>query len=1737
MDVFDFRQRLVSDYETFTRSFVRIKAPDIKGFVDSAYAAGAFWPSPLIQLNPAFVSGGDIGAFVAEGLLHPECERIFRFGKSAEGAPGRPLLLHKHQEEAIRIAKRRESYVLTTGTGSGKSLSYFIPIVDDVLRRKAAGEAKGITAIVVYPMNALANSQMEELEKYICLGYHRGGEPVRFARYTGQESQTDRDAIAANPPDILLTNYVMLELLLTRHSSPDPQIVQQAQGLRFLVLDELHTYRGRQGADVAMLVRRVRDRMNPDLLCVGTSATMATEGLASDKATVVARVASRLFGANVSPANVVTETLRRVTPDSADISTPSLARAIDAGVPVSAGYEELRSHSISAWIETTLGLAREDNKPDGKWVRAPKPKTVEEASELLARESGRPLDQCSRFLRSFLLASYNAKNANGVSLFAFRLHQFVTGAGDLFTTLEKPQDRFLTVNGQQFKPGDRSKPLFTACFCRSCGQEYLPVWMTLTNKKPTQINPREFGERSGDEEGASWGYFMPDPSGSFDPNDMEVYPAEWMEPDQHGGARLRRDFRRYQPVSFSCTPEGEASAAGLSGWIVPGSFRFCLAPDCHASFDGSVRSEGSKLGSLSAEGRSSATTVLALSAMRFLISQDSLPDEAKKLLAFSDNRQDASLQAGHLNDFVMILLLRGALLAALRDSGSEGLRDDHLTHQVFDHLHLTPQDYASNPEAKGAKAEGAKRALRDVLGYRLYFDLRRGWRFTHPNLEQLGFLEIGYSSLDDCAKDEDEWSTRHPLLAAATPAVRKDLLRSLLDIMRRGLCIKTVYLDPDHQETARNRSYSDLKDPWGYAEDERPLSSAIMVPRPESAAQKDALVVNVSHRSVFGRRVRAKATWKDAISRFPAKIDEDAYNAIADDMLAVLQVYGLVEPVEIKRDLTGFQVPSSTLEWREGSTEKQADANPFFRDLYDNVAEMLRQNDRLLHVLHAREHTAQVDADEREKREAAFRTAKLPVMFCSPTMELGVDISTLNTVYMRNVPPTPANYAQRSGRAGRSGQPALVLTYCAARSPHDQYFFRDPSRMVAGAVSPPAIDLANEDLIRSHIHAVWLAETGAKLGPSVRQVIDTDQDDKLPIIEQIALQIDQPSARVKASARAINILGTLRTDLTQEAAPWFTQDWLDHTIRSSHLTLNSAFDRWRDLLRATLTQMKLASAIDNNLAADQKTKKDARQRLDEARMQRDLLLDSGSSLNSDFYAYRYLASEGFLPGYNFPRLPLLAYIPARRERAGRESFLSRPRFLGLSEFGPRSIIYHEGSTYRVRKAILTLRSTDTISADSQLPVRKARRCPACGYGHFDAESEYELCVACGSRLDGDASLLSKLYRIDQVSTRRADRINSDEEERQRQGYEIVTTLRFADQASQRRVSKIEVSEGGECLLEADYGPAATVWRINLGWRRRKAKSIYGFLIDVATGDWAKDEQAPEERMDDAPTSRTVERIIPFVEDRRNILVVRPRVKLSHGEITTFMFALKRGIESLFQLEESELAAEPLPDSEHRHAILLYEAAEGGAGVLNRLASDLTAMRRVAQRALEVMHFGPRTGAWVSAAAIDDQDPNCEAGCYRCLLSYSNQPDHTDIDRRNETVLDLLCRLTRADASIGSSTGATAEDAFAVLHRMAGSGLERKWLEALRDGGYRLPDRAQPMMSDFGTQPDFAYDATKSIIYIDGPHHQHASVKLMDDVKRTALRNAGYKVIEFGSDPNGWKAVLERYSFVFGKPNA
>ncbi len=212
-------------------------------------------------------------------------------------------------------------------------------------------------------------------------------------------------------------------------------------------------------------------------------------------------------------------------------------------------------------------------------------------------------------------------------------------------------------------------------------------------------------------------------------------------------------------------------------------------------------------------------------------------------------------------------------------------------------------------------------------------------------------------------------------------------------------------------------------------------------------------------------------------------------------LFLALKRYGIVEQVR-SGEVPGYQINPDALRWMPGDGEirpvdrtRLLEAGEIPPEVNRYFVECYRTFVNLKCVLEAREHTAQVASEDREEREDRFRTGELPLFFCSPTMELGVDIAQLNLVNLRNVPPTPANYAQRSGRAGRGGQPALVYTYCAGRSPHDQYYFRQPNQMVAGSVTPPRIDIRNRDLVRSHVHAIWMEVAKPDLGKTLTTVI------------------------------------------------------------------------------------------------------------------------------------------------------------------------------------------------------------------------------------------------------------------------------------------------------------------------------------------------------------------------------------------------------------------------------------------------------------------------------------------------------------------------------------------------------------------------------------------------------------------------------------------------------------------------
>ncbi|XAM01600.1 DEAD/DEAH box helicase [Phycisphaeraceae bacterium D3-23] len=1728
MDVFDLHKQVITDYSDYTKSFIRIRDDRIKKAVDEAVDHGLLWPDPLLQLNPAFEHGDTIDDLVREGVLDEECGQIFRI-KTDQDQVGKPLRLHRHQSESIRIAARGEPYVLTTGTGSGKSLSYIIPAVDHVLR---TGSGDGIKAIVVYPMNALANSQHDELSKFLDLGYDEGSSPVTFHRYTGQEGGEIRERLLNNPPDILLTNYVMLELILTRIN--EQRLIRRAKNLRFLVLDELHTYRGRQGADVAMLVRRCRETFSGEkMICVGTSATMVSKGDSDAQMKTVAEVATKVFGTEVPEANIIGESLRRTTEEfdySEESVNVQLREAVESG-EVPCDFTSLQSNVLASWIESTFGIDREAST--GKLVRQ-RPRKIEgegEAAEALARLTGceevLAISAIQRYLQAgTAVAAQNPDN--GFPLFAFRLHQFITRGDTVWGPIASPVERapHLTLRGQQFVPGDRAKVLLPFVFCRGCGQEYYRV------EKPEDLDaeplrPRERFSTICDE-GYEAGYVYISEEHAWPENDEEIIqrvPNDWVEERDDGSLRIRKAREKWVPQNVKLGTKGKLDDEGIAATYLPAPFRFCLNPNCRVSYGFRQRGDSIKLATIGVDGRSTATTILALAAILRLRADDGLDRIARKLLSFTDNRQDASLQAGHFNDFVEVGLIRSALYRAMMPKG-EGLDYDELVQRVEQAMNLPIDLYAEDPELRGQAVEMTKRALRSVLQYFLYRDMEAGWRVTSPNLEQCGLLKFEYIGLED-AIDESFWAERgaHGELVAASADQRKRIITVLLDHLRRNLIIKEDSLTPIHQERISEQSRQRLKEqsPWRVDDPNNMVRAGIAWPRSRTpkAHSEDLFLSAQSNYGMFLSR-------RDVLPLLNGSLSLDDRTKIIRDLLDGLRIWGLVEEVRTDSSgdsISGYQVPSSIMRWTPGDGSKPmidplkvteasaalSAANEYFVAFYKTFVDFGTG-------LEAREHTAQVDSQDRQEREARFKEGVLPILFCSPTMELGIDIKQLNVVNMRNVPPSPANYAQRSGRAGRSGQPAFVYTYCSGYSPHDQYYFKRPSQMVSGVVTEPRIDLLNRDLIRAHVHAIWLAEAELNLGSTLTELLLVSEDDpSLPLREEVVTKLHHAPTQLKALTTAKRLL----TSVHLEEAPWYREECIEEILAQVPQSFNAACNRWRSLYRSAVQQRTVQNRIIGDHTRNAPDRDRAKRLRAQAESQIQILTHARNAFEGDFYSYRYFASEGFLPGYNFPRLPLSAFIPGRRGRRGRDEFISRPRFLAVSEFGPRAVIYHEGARYIINKVNLAF---DTDS--EELTKFVMRSCSACGYCHQQMNGSLpDLCESCNTPLQATDEV-RELVQLQNVTAKRWERITSDEEERQRIGYELKTTFRFSEQDGDLDVQTAEIRDGEQPVGRMTYGDAAHIWRINLGWLRREDQRQRGFVLDVERGYWESNKTAEDNDPSD-PMSRRLDRVVPFVEDRRNVLVLRFDEQLTLETMASIQSALKQAIQHLYQLEPSELAAEPLPSKDDRRSLFFYEASEGGAGVLRQLVEDPMALARVARQAIEICHFDSET--YEDKGYEMGDGAGCEAACYDCLLDYFNQPDHLLLDRK--IAVEVLKQLV--SARVESSSGALPRaERIALFYQACDSELERRWLKAVEERHLAIPTHAQHLIENPKTRPDFYYDRARAVIYIDGPPHDTAEQKKVDERMSGELLDRGYLVIRFHHQ-DIWDDIFKRHPDIFG----
>jgi len=1713
MDAFRLHRRVITDYHDYATSFINIKDERIDQFIRDELSQGALWPEPLLQLNPAYKQTKTVDELVTEGLLHPGCGDLFR------DREGKSFLLYAHQEQAIRTAARHEPYILTTGTGSGKSLTYLIPIVDHVLRHNP--ERHSVRAIIVYPMNALINSQLESIRRLV--EAIPGGFPVRFERYTGQENDEQKNLIRENPPHVLLTNYVMLELMMTR-ARERVFVDRTLAELEFLALDELHTYTGRQGADVAMLVRRLRQRCgNPNLLCIGTSATMvAGEATRLEQRCTVAGVAETLFGVPVSPDNVIDETLERATKPEGERSVSALRQAVLDGIPPDISYSAFAKHPLAIWVEETFGVEADDTGH----LRRHKPIPLASGAQSLAEDTDLPLDRCQGALEEILRVGNRVRNPDGEPVFAFKLHQFISQGGAVYATLEPSTERLLTLQGRHYAAEDRV--LAPLVFCRVCGQEYYQVRWDRDNQQFLPLIPGVVDD--GDLIDVSDGYLViEDPAKPVWTKEREEeLPDNWFNFGKSGRTSVKKAYRDFIPRRIYVTPDGHISSPAGNGsapdgtspaWFIPQPFLSCL--NCGVVYTRRER-EFRKLAQLSNEGRSTATTLLGISTVSELRQQPDVPREAAKLLSFTDNRQDASLQAGHFNDFVQVALLRAAIYRALEKHRT--LSHAEIAQRVVEALDLPQEAYAKTAADVSRTQRKNKEALTKFVEYRIYEDLRRGWRVVQPNLEQAGLMRIGYEDLGQVCADETLWQN-HPILRQAAPDERERVCRVFLDHLRRELAISADCLRPDVQQRLVRTVNQALKHPWRFGdedENEEELRSAAWFLLPRGSEKHSRFTFSLSPATALGRFLRAAETWPFLRERISTGEYEKFLEAFIDALVrASYLVYDDTgAAVQVRADSLVWQLGDGTApepdpvrsRWMRNAASRLGgiEANLFFRRLYQETAGQIG-------ALEGREHTAQVRQHKREEREERFRKGDLACLFCSPTMELGVDISDLNTVHMRNVPPTPANYAQRSGRAGRSNQPALVVTNCAKGSAHDQYFFQRPAQMVAGSVVPPRMDLGNQELVEAHIHALWLAKVGISFRRSITEIIETAEPG-FPLKDDVRLAIQLSDQALSDVFNQSNqVLASCRDYLNR--TNWFSEDWLWRTVQGSAWAFDKAFNRWREMYAAAERQLRAArDAIEEaRRTGSQREKIYAERRAAEADRQKDLLCNLQGGGDTDFYPYRYLASEGFLPGYNFPRLPIRAYIAGGTDG----NFISRPRFLAVREFAPMNIIYHEGRKYRVVRS-------QAASGDLAERFVRARLCHVCGYFHEGDQSAVDLCQNCSTYLNAEDSLLTNnLFEMTDVVTRPVERITCDEEERLREGYNITSYFRF--NPGQGNIDRVEATVSGADdtpLLHLTYGPSATLWQVNTGWKRDSEK---GFSLQITTGEWQRS------RPDHANADETVPDEIRhgirlLVRDTRNILLIRPADTLPHDDeafLASLQSALQQGIRAAYQVGARELGSERIGKDEHR-GILVWEDAEGGLGVLENLLSQNDGFARIARAALSACHFDSN-GDDLRSIEVDKVN-GCAVACYDCLMSYTNQRDHPILNRH--LIRDALLRLTNAITQ-PLSAGRTYEEHYIwLLERLdPSSDLERRFLDHLYRTSRKLPDSAQKTIPGHYVQADFYYEEHAACVFCDGSVHDQPEVRERDQRVRRSLEQAGYTVvIRYDRD---LEAQIERYEDIFG----
>lgn len=1111
--------------------------------------------------------------------------------------------------------------------------------------------------------------------------------------------------------------------------------------------------------------------------------------------------------------------------------------------------------------------------------------------------------------------------------------------------------------------------------------------------------------------------------------------------------------------------------------------------------------------------RSSAVTSVSVLAQALLPRLGSDGDNHKRLLIFADSRQDTAHQAGYLRDRHQTFTQRQIIYRALfkhETSGQSPLSLPGLAQFVYLDLRrrageveaynmLTPitgkqpgqELVAAGTTISKWQMELAIEQLRwDVT---LEFTDRANSRYS---LEREGLVTAVYARLAETAADVLPQFTPFGLARSEQVQV---LLTAVLDYLRLHRAITyepfSHYLgnksDPVVNRIARPTRY--MRTPVGADSDKRSRSGAYQVYgwyNPSAPAQHQTSIYNL-------------------VSRALPQLPPHQATALIDLLVRVLQDRRYLQKTTIGQKWQGRRGGLTTQAWQvnEGLVEVTTGGDryrcptcgamrhynlrnqvtgepicPTYRcagrplpHVVDSAANFYAAFYRQPEPerLYPAEHSGQLTADERVQIENAFKENLINTLVCTPTLELGVDLKDLAALIMRNIPPTPSNYAQRAGRAGRKKRIALVLSH-SGQGPHDSYFFDHPEEMISGAIRPPLFLLDNRVVIDRHLNSLILAKLVEAEVPHRWDEIRTEEGELReevlrPFMAELGLRSGEIQTAVAQAFVRERVAGGLR--------------WLDESHVRARLDafvpeLRAALQKWCDRYREIYDELRKSRAKIRPTAVDRARETKLTQALDQ--------LEN----DQQYYPLSFLATVGFLPRYGFTGD--MVSVTDDRQRQ-----ISQAAAIGITEYAPGNIVYVGGRKIKIERIIFSGGSRE----DPRQNADTYWYCPTCNFVKVKSPGDDLLLVL---ECDHCHSLLSEARYVNYelAQGRDIESITQEDEYRDRQQYQLRQYL-LPHQGDSDPTNK-EVSLAGWTWR---YSHLRSIEIFNLGLKDREGGMI-ATRVCLECGQWH--EPPRRERDEDEPVwghkpgcevatwdPEVDDRVVSGLHLRAHLqgdvveLPLSPLVGDNPAWVQTFAQAIKLGMQLQLSIGAGEVDSFVSQYQENgvtRSTLIFYDTMPGGTGYLRRLVDELPA---VAARAL--VHL---------------EGCACETACYRCLMEFWNQRYHGLFDKR--LVLSTLQALAEGTTQMAAALvdEETRFDSF----------LEARFYQLVAQAGLPLPKTQRVVRSANGrhiARADFAYEQNRLLILTDGRqfHTQNAKQIVHDLAQRNKLTQEGWRLLE------------------------